>query len=313
MNKPIQILDTTVQPGKKAIINLEVAKLHTASPVNIPIIVEHAKKSGPTLLLLGGVHGDEINGIEIVRKIVRSGLNKPQRGTVICIPVLNIFGFLNFMRELPDGRDLNRSFPGTASGSLASQFAYAFMKHIAPLADIIIDIHTGAAQRNNYPQIRCDFSNPQALELAEIFDAPFIKDSKLIAKSLREALSKKGKNIILFEGGKANRIDPFIVEEGIRGVKRVMHHLDMIDECDELQRGSTLLYQSKWLRAPMSGMFDLRILNGSYVEKGTIIGVISDPFGKTERSFKSPMNGYIFAVNEAPIVNKGDAIFHIGY
>ncbi|MDX1445544.1 M14 family metallopeptidase [Lishizhenia sp.] len=313
MNKPIQILDTIVQPGKKAIINLEVAKLHTASPVNIPIIVDHAKKKGPTLLLLGGVHGDEINGIEIVRKIVRSGLNKPQRGTVICIPVLNIFGFLNFMRELPDGRDLNRSFPGTASGSLASQFAYAFMKHIAPLADIIIDIHTGAAQRNNYPQIRCDFSNPQAVELAEVFDAPFIKDSKLIPKSLREAVSKKGKNIILFEGGKANRIDPFIVEEGIRGVKRVMHHLDMIDDGDEIQRGSTLLRQSKWLRAPMSGMFDLRILNGSYVEKGTIIGVISDPFGKTERSFKSPMNGYIFAVNEAPIVNKGDAIFHIGY
>ncbi|SFT76701.1 hypothetical protein SAMN05216474_2280 [Lishizhenia tianjinensis] len=313
MNKPIQILDTIVQPGKKAIINLEVAKLHTASPVNIPIIVEHSKKKGPTLLLLGGVHGDEINGIEIVRKIVRSGLNKPQRGTIICIPVLNIFGFLNFMRELPDGRDLNRSFPGTASGSLASQFAFAFMKHIAPLADIIIDIHTGAAQRNNYPQIRCDFSNPQALELAEVFDAPFIKDSKLIPKSLREAVSKKGKNIILFEGGKANRIDPFILEEGIRGIKRVMHHLDMIDECDDLQRGSTLLKNSKWLRSPLSGMFDLRVLNGSYVEKGTIIGVISDPFGKYERSFKSPMNGYIFAVNESPIVNKGDAIFHIGY
>lgn len=309
----IEILGTVIAPGGKAQIDLEVAKLHTSSAVKIPIIVQHAKKSGPVLLLLAGVHGDEINGIEIVRQIVKKGLNKPTRGTVICIPVLNIFGFLNFSRELPDGRDLNRCFPGAPNGSLAGQFAHAFMKNIVPKVDYIIDFHTGAAQRHNYPQVRCVSNNENALNIAKVFDPPFIKQSKLIPKSLREAVSKRGKNIILFEGGKANRIDDFVVKEGIRGVLRVMNHLKIITIEVEQAREAKIISEAKWLRSPASGMFRAEVMNGSYIEKGAVLGIVSDPFGKVEKKVKAPQNGYIFCVNQAPIVNKGDAIFNLGW
>lgn len=311
--EPIQILDTIVLPGQKVQIDMEVAKLHTSSSVKIPIIVNHSKKEGPVLLLLAGVHGDEINGIEIVRQIIRKGLNKPSAGTIICVPVLNIFGFLTQSRELPDGRDLNRCFPGSFNGSLAGQFAYAFMKNIVPHVDYILDFHTGAAQRHNYPQVRCASNNKKAFELAKVFDAPFIKTSKLIPKSLREAVSKKNKHIILFEGGKANRIDDFVVAEGIRGVLRIMNHLGIASHEIEEARNSKIIVESKWMRSPASGMFRTEVFNGSHVEKGTILGYVSDPFGKVEKKVKAPQSGYVFCVNQAPIVNKGDAIFHIGW
>src|SRR5690606_6168694 len=195
--------------SKTARITLEVTKLHTNTPIQIPVIVSHATKVGPTLLLLAGLHGDEINGIEAVRRIIKKGWHKPNYGTVICIPVFNIFGFLNLSREFPDGRDLNRMFPGAKNGSLASQFAYIFMKEIAPLTDVILDFHTGSSQRNNYPQTRCDFSDKKSKELCDVFAAPFTIDSAVLAKSIRSAVTKLGKRYVLFEGGKANRIDNF--------------------------------------------------------------------------------------------------------
>jgi predicted deacylase len=155
--KKIVILGKEILPGKTEELNLDVAKLHTTTPIQVPVIVSRGQKDGPVLLLMAGMHGDEINGMEIIRRIIRKGLNKPIRGTVICIPIFNIFGFLNMSRELPDGRDLNRCFPGSKTGSLASQFAYHFMKEIAPITDYIVDFHTGAAQRSNFPQIRCVF------------------------------------------------------------------------------------------------------------------------------------------------------------
>ena len=222
--KPFHILGKEVKPGTTVQIGLDVAKLHTATSVQVPIIVSHAKKAGPVVLLLGGVHGDEINGVEIIRKMVYNKWNVPKRGTVIAIPILNIISFLNKTRELPDGRDLNRSFPGSTNGSLAGQFAAAFRTKLAPLADYVLDFHTGGAHRHNYPQIRCDFSSQTNLDLAEVFDSPYLISSKLIPKSLRETVTKLGKTILLFEGGKSDVIDPFVVDEGIRGIKNVLHH-----------------------------------------------------------------------------------------
>ncbi len=308
----LELLGTEIKPGKGGRVMLEVAKLHTNTPIQIPVIIQHARKKGPTLLLLAGLHGDEINGTEVVRRMIKKGWNKPNHGTVICIPVFNIFGFLNHSREFPDGRDLNRSFPGTKNGSLASQFAYIFMKEIAPLVDVVIDYHTGAAQRHNYPQTRCDFRDDATKELCEVFNAPYILDSKLITKSIRHAVSKIGKQYILFEGGKSNRIDNFIVDEAIAGTKRVMTHLGM-RYFEELQEQSgRIIRDSRWLRASNSGMLNLRIENGQFVEKGTILATIADPYGKFERSVKAPFEGYIFNVNEMPLVNKGDALFHMG-
>lgn len=307
------LLDTEIKPGKGASVTLEVAKLHTNTPIQIPVIVQHARKEGPTLLLLAGLHGDEVNGTEVVRRMIKKGWHKPNHGTVICIPVFNIFGFLNLSREFPDGRDLNRSFPGTKNGSLASQFAYIFMKDIAPLVDVIIDYHTGASQRNNYPQTRCDFRYEETKRLCEVFGAPFNLDSKLIKKSIRHSVTKIGKQYILFEGGKSNRIDDFVIDEAIEGTKRIMTELGIrYFETEPTNRETIEINESKWIRASSSGVLNLRIKNGQLVDRGTILATIADPYGKFERSVKAPYSGYIFNVNETPLVNKGDALFHIG-
>lgn len=313
-NKKLIILGQEILPGKGAELNLDVAKLHTSTPIQVPVIVQRAKKDGPVLLLMAGMHGDEINGMEIIRRMIRKGWNKPTMGTVICIPVFNIFGFLNVSRELPDGRDLNRSFPGSQTGSLASQFAFHFMKEIAPKVDYVIDFHTGSAQRSNASQVRCVFNSLESLELARVFNPPFIINSSYIAKSVRESMNKMGKSILLFEGGKTNSIDEEVIKEGLDGIKRVMDYLSFRNfktENDET-RSPFFIQASKWIRASNSGMLRVFVKNGAKIEKGEVLGVISDPFGKIERRIKSPIDGYVFCVNQTPVVNKGDAIFHVG-
>ena len=312
-HKKIVLLGEEIRPGKGAQLNLHVAQLHTHTPVQVPVIINRAVKEGPVVLLLAGMHGDEINGVEIVRRIIRKGWHKPKSGTIICIPVFNIFGFLNFTRVLPDGRDLNRSFPGTKNGSLASQFAYHFMKEVAPNVDYVIDFHTGAAKRSNYPQIRCVFKDEVSMELAYIFNPPFIINSSYISKSIRESLHKMGRKILLFEGGKADYMDEFVINEGIDGVKRVLQHLGMNDFKDAvIERKPVIIDDHKWMRSPNSGMFQAFVQNGAKVKRGEVLGMVTDPFGKIEKKIKATHDGHIFCVNESPVVHKGDAIFHIG-
>lgn len=313
-HKKLVILGTEILPGKGAQLNLDVARLHTRTPILVPVIVERAKEDGPTVLLMAGLHGDEINGVEIIRRFLRKKLHKPTKGTIICLPVFNIFGFLNIKRELPDGRDLNRSFPGSVNGSLASQFAYHFMKEIAPHCDYIIDFHTGAAQRNNFPQIRCVMSDPESMELARVFNPPFILNSSLISKTIRESMIKMKKKILLFEGGMANSIEEMIVEEGLNGTKRLISHLGMRNYKIDISkdREPVVLTESRWLRAPNSGMFQSLVQNGASVEKGTVLAVVTDPYGNFEKKIKSPSSGYVICANESPVVFKGDAIIHLG-
>jgi len=310
-NDELLILGKKIKKGEGAILELEVAKLHTRNTIKITIVVERAKLDGPTLLLMGGVHGDEINGVAIVRDIIRKKYNKPKRGTIICIPVFNVFGYLNLSREFPDGRDLNRMFPGSASGSLASQFAYQFTKEIAPLVDYVLDFHTGGAERENFPNIRCVFEEPRAIELAKVFGAPFIVNSKYIAKTIREAIHKQGKTILLFEGGKSKNLDDFVINTGVEGALNVMKHLSLREGEINLSNNSHIIQNSKWLRAPYSGMFQSRVKNGTRVHKKAILGKITDPYGEFEKNIYSPLDCYIFGMNTAPIVNKGDALFHI--
>jgi len=199
----LTLLGEKIAPGASATINFNLAKLYTTSSVEIPIIVERAKVPGPVVLITSGIHGDEINGVEIVRQIIAKKINKPKKGTVICIPVLNIFGFLDMKRAFPDGRDLNRVFPGNPRGSLASRFAYQFVKKILPVADFCMDFHTGGASRFNVAQVRIDPKDVIASEYAEIFNAPFTLHSKMIPKSFRATCSRLGIPILLFEGGKS--------------------------------------------------------------------------------------------------------------
>jgi len=307
----LTLLGRQIKLGESVCLEFDVAKLHTRNSIKVPIYIERSEKDGPVLLLLGGVHGDEINGVEIVRRIIRRKINKPSCGTVICIPVFNIFGFLHLSRKFPDGRDLNRVFPGSSKGSLASQFAHEFRKEIAPHIDYVIDFHSGGADRVNVAQTRCLLEDERTLELAKVFGAPFIVQSKYIAKSLREAFHKLGKTALLFEGGKSMLYDEEAIEYGVQGTKNVMRFLKMKRWKQTSSRKSIIIKKSKWLRASHSGMFHVRVKNGIWVTKKTVLGIITDPFGSFERKIYALNDCHIFCINISPIVNRGDALFHV--
>jgi predicted deacylase len=308
-----KILGREIKRGEGAFIESEVAKLHTRNSLKITIIVERAKLPGPTLLLMGGIHGDEINGVAIVRDIIRKKYNVPKRGTIICIPVFNVFGYLNLSREFPDGRDLNRMFPGSPTGSLASQFAHFFTKEIAPLVDYVLDFHAGGADRENYPNVRGVFKDGEGMDLAQAFGAPFIVHAEYIAKSVRATISKMGKTILLYEGGKSNNIDESVVRCGVTGAVNVMKYLGMQPGRIVKKNQSVVIETSRWIRAPYSGLFEFRIKNGTFVTRRKVIGTITDPYGQFEKNILAPYDCYVYGINTAPIVNKGDAIFHIGF
>lgn len=310
-NSKFTILGKDIKRGGRAVLEMDVAKLHTRNSLRIPVIIERAKTDGPVLLLLGGVHGDESNGVAIVRDIIRRKYNVPQRGTIICIPVFNVFGYLNQSREFPDGRDLNRMFPGSSTGSLASQFAHKFTTEIAPLVDYVLDFHTGGAGRNNFPNVRCVLKEEKSFELAKVFGAPYIVNSEYIQKSIRSAMHGLGKTMLLFEGGKSLELDQSVISYGVEGSLNVMKHLGMQEGEINIKTKAIIVNQSKWIRAPYSGIFESFIENGSKIKHKAIIGRISDPFGEFEKKVKAPFDCYVYGMNTAPIVNKGDAIFHV--
>ncbi|MFI1744942.1 succinylglutamate desuccinylase/aspartoacylase family protein [Thalassobellus sediminis] len=310
----LNILNTKIYPGESKEVNFDVANLHTSTPVNIPIIVERAKKPGPIVLFTAGIHGDEVNGVEIVRKLVANGINKPKCGTIICMPVINVFGFINLKREFPDGRDLNRVFPGTNNGSLASRVAYKLINEVLPYVDYIMDFHTGGAGRFNAPQIRITNGDSQLNNLAKTFGAPFVLYSKNISKSFRHTCFKLGKSMLLFEGGKSFHIDENVTTAGVNGAKRILKHLDMLNtkfKVSKPKKETVFIEESKWQRAKYSGMFRAKTPIGKHVEKREVLGNITDPYGKFNYEVKAPNSGYIINVNEAPIVYQGDALFHI--
>lgn len=310
----LEILGEKVLPGKSATINFNMAKLYTTTSVEVPVIIERSKKPGPVVLLTAGIHGDELNGVEIIRQIISKGINKPIKGTIICIPVVNIFGFLNMRREFPDGRDLNRMFPGTKNGSLASRFAYQFVKKILPIADFCLDFHTGGASRFNAAQIRIKKGDEQSLKYARIFNAPFTMNSKTITKSYRETCSKLGIPILLFEGGKSQDSNKEIAKHGVEGSMRILSFLEMLNpkfEYPDVSAQTVIIENSFWMRAKYSGLLHIKVPCGKHVEKGEYIGTITDPYGKFRHKIKASNEGYILNVNQSPIVYQGDAVFHI--
>jgi predicted deacylase len=313
----IEVLGHAISNGKGVQLNLDIAKLHTRTKIQVPIIVERARKEGPTLLITAGIHGNEINGIEIVRQLISKKYNKPRHGMIICIPVVNVFGFLNQKRQFPDGRDLNRVFPGSPRGSLASRFAYHIIKEIAPLIDYCIDFHTGGDGRFNVPQIRVNEGDKESLKLAKVFQPPFVIQTGHRDKSFRETLHKLNKKVLLFEGGKSLHIDDKVTRTGVAGTLRVIQHLGMRDFSKEMATmGSKvvkpkIITSSTWIRAKYSGMFHPFVRLGAKVNKGDVMGSISDPFGSFERNIKALYAGYVICVNQSPIVNQGDGILHL--
>lgn len=313
-NKNITILGESIRAGESKTIDMEIARLHTTTKLKIPVIVERSGIDGPVVLFSAGIHGDEINGVEIVRQLIIQKINKPKTGTIICIPIVNMFGFVNKSREFPDGRDLNRVFPGSKKGSLASRFAHHILEEILPVVDYAVDFHAGGASRFNAPQIRLAPNNPELKILADVFNAPFTLYSKNITGSFRSSSEKANVKMLLFEGGKSLDINNNVALEGVNGVKRLLEHLNMLSKKHsiEKQKNKTIyIDKSGWLRANCSGLFHDKNLIGQYVEKGTVLGLITDPFGKFERKVKAPSNGYIINANHSPIVYEGDAIYHM--
>ncbi|UZO82137.1 succinylglutamate desuccinylase/aspartoacylase family protein [Aquimarina sp. ERC-38] len=310
----LEILGEQVPLGVSKTINFNIANLYTSTKVEIPIIIERSKEPGPVVLITAGIHGDEVNGVEVVRQVISKKVNKPYKGTIICIPVLNVFGFLTMNRYFPDGRDLNRVFPGSKNGSLASRFAYQFTNEILPHADYCLDFHTGGGSRFNAPQIRVASDNKTGLELATVFKAPFTLLSKNLEGSYRATCAKKNIPILLFEGGKSQNNNKEVAIEGLHGVIRILDYLGMLQPEFSLhisENINILITKSTWIRAKFSGLLHIKVASGAKVLKGDRLATITDPYGKMRHVMKAQNEGYIINVNEAPIVYKGDAIFHI--
>lgn len=308
----ISINNHKIGLGEQAKIRLNIARLPTYTNIDLPVHVYRAKNDGPVLLLTGGLHGDEINGIEIIRRMIVKELLMPERGTVIAMPLVNVYGFIQSSRGVPDGKDINRCFPGVKGGSLARLLAYTLMNEIIPQIDVGIDFHTGGAARSNFPQIRSVLDIPENLELARMFSAPVTLHSPLIDKSFRKAAFRKGKHILVYEAGEANRFYEYGITEGINGTLRVMKNLNMLKEAPQAK--STQIYRkSTWIRAKYAGLFQPRALLGEEAKKRQLLGKITDPFGNESFKTVNPYEGKIICMNNAPVIHKGDALVHLAY
>lgn len=312
MSKNLLHIDGEKIPrGSNATLELNIARLPSETKIHLPIHIFRSKYEGPIILLSGGLHGDEVNGIEIVRQMIDSNLlDRLLCGTVIALPIINIYGFINFSREVPDGKDVNRNFPGTENGSLASYVAYTITNKILPLIDFGIDFHTGGASRTNYPQIRLAPEDERAHEIATAFGAPFTLYSNLIKSSLREQAWSMGKSMLVYEGGEALRFDDFAINEAVRGIQRVLKHYKMIKNAPK-RRQTRWLRSSQWVRADTSGLFRSIKRSGNYVKADDVIGVIHGPANRYEVPITADVEGYIIGHNNIPVVHRGDALFHI--
>ncbi|MCG8183293.1 succinylglutamate desuccinylase/aspartoacylase family protein [Tenacibaculum piscium] len=312
-NQTIEIQGQRVGLGESKLIKIPIDRLPTGTLIEIPVYVFNGKKPGPSILLQGGLHGDEINSIELVRRMLIDKSYKINQGCVIVMPLLNIFGFLNLSRNM-HGKDVNRSFPGAKNGSLAGRMAYYLMKELVKNVDFAIDFHTGGAQRSNFPQVRYTPQDTRAFQLAKLFNAPLLFESKLIPKSFRNQCFKNNIPVIVYEGGESLRLNEHAIQEGINGTLRVLKHFNMISQTIEIPENTSILISKKrkWIRAKVAGLFNPSVKNGAKVTKNQILGHIMDTYGKTNFPVKAPDNGYIIAKNNFPIVNMGDALFHFG-
>ncbi|MCG8575736.1 MAG: succinylglutamate desuccinylase/aspartoacylase family protein [Flavobacteriales bacterium] len=302
-----------IKKGSSKVFDIPVASLPSGTKIDLFAHVYRSKNPGPTLLVIGGIHGDEINGVEIVRRSVKSEMFKNlQAGAVIAIPLLNVYGFINFSREFPGGKDVNRSFPGTQSGSLASRIAKVLTDVILPHVDYGLDFHTGGASIYNYPQSRVYRNDPESLKLASLFSMPYTVKTGLIAKSLRKIAHSKEIPMVVFEGGESLRIDEFSIEEGMKGIGRVLYGLGMSKKKMASKKGVTF-EKGSWIRASRSGIFRCLKSSGEKVKKGDVLGEITDPNNNFVSRVKSRYDGTIYGHNNNPVINQGDALFHIGY
>jgi len=313
VNGPITIGGVPVARGERRIINLPVARLYTHADLSMPVEVVNGRHDGPRLFVSAAIHGDELNGVEIIRRLLRHSSIKRLRGTLIAVPVVNVHGLLHRSRYLPDRRDLNRSFPGAAHGSLAARIANLFMREIVAKSTHGIDLHTGAVHRDNLPQVRAHLDDPETRRLAEAFGTPVLLNSDIRDGSLREAAADRGIPMLLYEGGEALRFDEIVIKVGLRGVLSVMRTLGMIPAAKRREpRVKPVIAQSStWIRAPESGILWSGLALGARLSKGDVIGRIAAPLVDSEHAVEAPGDGILIGRTRLPLVYEGEALFHV--
>ena len=310
---PFEIAGRRVRRGERLQFELPMAQLYTQAPLDMTVEVIHGRWQGPVLLVCAGIHGDELNGIEIIRRLRTLTSLDRLRGTLVLVPIVNLFGFLNQSRYLPDRRDLNRSFPGSERGSVAARTANLFFQSVVARCTHVIDLHTAAVNRENLPQIRAAIDQPGVEEMARGFAIPVIVNSGLIARSLRAEAGRIGIPVITYEAGEALRLDEKAIVSGVRGVVNVMRTLDMLPSrrSRAARAAPYVANTTSWFRSPADGLFRPLARLGTQIEKGATLGVVSGPFSSDDTVLAAPFEGIVICVSRLPLVNEGDALFHL--
>ena len=304
--------DLEVERGQSASVDLPVSTLSNHTNVTLPVHVVHGAEDGPVIFLSGAIHGDEIQGVEIIRRILKHPALLKLKGTLLAVPIVNSFGFLNHTRYMPDRRDLNRCFPGSDRGSLASLVADIFFREVVLRCQYGIDFHTAALHRTNLPQVRLAPDEPELLKLAQAFAPPVILISKLREKSLRLSAGEAGVKVLLYEGGEALRFDEVSIDAAVKGSLRVMAHLGMIEAAPQKLVADTVFSDaSAWVRAPESGILHTTRRIGDRVGQREVVGVVADPLGTASVPLIAEDDGIIVGRTNLPLLNRGDAVFHI--
>jgi predicted deacylase len=301
-----------VAAGDRSTIDLPMARLYTHSELTLPVHVVHGKQSGPTLFVSAAIHGDEINGVEIIRRLLLSKSMSRLKGTLLAVPVVNPFGFIQRSRYLPDRRDLNRSFPGSPKGSLASRIANLFMQEIVCRSTHGIDLHTGSNYRSNLPQIRTSLDDDENVRLAKAFGAPMVVHSQIRDGSLREAVADQGIPVLLYEAGESLYFNETAIRSGVRGVLNVMRAISMLPASRSSKKQEPVLSRkTNWVRATRSGVFFKQVSLGDLVYKDAPLGVINDPLGDESETVLAPFTGVVIGQLTLPLAHEGDALFHL--
>ena len=312
--EPFTLGGTEVAGGERTTIELPMARLYTHSKITLPVHVVHGRKAGPTLFVSAAIHGDEINGVEIIRRLLHHKAMARLKGTLLAVPVVNPYGFIQRSRYLPDRRDLNRSFPGTPKGSLAGRIAHLFMQEIVCRSSHGIDIHTGSNYRSNLPQIRTSLDNEENLRLAKAFGTPMIIHSETRDGSLREAVADLGIPVLLYEAGEALYFNESAIRSGVRGVLNVMRAIGMLPaDRKKLCQVPLVSRKTSWVRASRSGVFFKQATLGTLVLKGERLGLINDPLGDQEENICAPFTGVVIGQLTLPLVHEGDALINLAH
>jgi len=313
MNQAIQIGEHVIKPGQRTNVNLPVADLYTATSLSMPVQVIAGRKAGPVLFVSAAIHGDELNGVEIIRRLLKRKILRSIRGTLLAVPIVNVHGFLDQSRYLPDRRDLNRSFPGSRTGSIAARLANLFIEQIVSKADYGIDLHTGAINRSNLPQIRANLEYSETLDIARAFGVPVIINSDVRDGSLRGYAADRGLPVLIYEAGEALRFDEIAIRGGIRGILNVMRHIGMLPKSKRLKEIRPVIAKStRWIRAPASGIISSKVSLGSSVVKGQSLATVSDPLGDEEQDVVAPFDGIVIGRSNLPLAHEGDALVNLG-